>query len=156
MGTRCDFYVQIKPGKMRIKDWRGSLGWDGYPGGLIHEQVGNPGFFGVTRTSDFLAAIKGVFAKRDDFTHPDMGYPWPWNDSWMTDFAYVFNEPEHRVDVYFFGKLLPPEHWYDEPHFNPETEKVAIFPDMTSKQNVTLGPRSGLTVVQGGKVVNLP
>jgi len=149
MGTRCDFWVQIKPGMMKVKDWRGSLAWDGYPRGIEHERVGFPNFTRITRTADFLEAINVTLAKRDDFTHIHMGYPWPWTDSHLTDFSYVFNEPEHRVDVYFFGKLIPPEHVLDEPIFNPEGEKVPIFPDMTRVQNVTMGRRSGLIIVQG-------
>jgi len=148
MGTRADFFVQIKPGTMRVKDWRGSLAWDAYPLGIEHAEVGVPGFLAIQTTREFLEAINLVFAKRDDFTHPDMGYPWPWADALLTDFAYVFNEPEHRVDVYRFGRLIPPDHVRDEPFYEVEGEKATLFPDMTSKQKVTIGKRSGLIIVQ--------
>ena len=72
-----------------------------------------------------------------------MGWPWPWEDSRMTDYAYVWNVPENRVDIYFFGRVGA-----DAPS---DAEKVKFFPNMSSITNVTLGPRSGLIIMQGPK-----
>jgi len=137
MGTRADFWVQRLSGQMAISDWIGSIAWDGDLHGVEHPDAeGTPGFRDITSVHLFRQAVQ-KFAMRDDFTHPKDGWPWPWQNSWMTDYAYVFNEPENRIDIYNYG------------YFRAYGigEKVAVFPDMKSVQRITMGPRSGLIVL---------
>lgn len=72
---------------------------------------------------DFKDALKKFFAGRDDVTLPKDGWPWPWNDSGTTDCVYAFDGKKVR-------------------------QEMESYPDMSKKKNVTLGPRSGLIVIQ--------
>ena len=82
MGTRADFYV----GRGEQAEWLGSIGWDGYPSG-IPDTVLN-----AHHEAAYRAAVAAFFATRDDVTLPEQGWPWPWNDSRITDYAYAFDE----------------------------------------------------------------
>ena len=127
MGTRADFYV----GTGLTAEWLGSIAYDGYPGDKT-----NGVRVCVTQTA-FRAAVAKLAAE-DDFTSPEMGWPWPWENSQMTDYAYCF-DTDH-VAVFCFGRPCTEDEDSDLPK--------APFPDMTERQKVTLGPRSGLIVIQ--------
>lgn len=89
MGTRADFYI----GRGENAEWIGSIAWDGYPDGID----------GAVRTAkteeDFRQAVMKFFADRDDVTLPAAGWPWPWEDSRTTDYAYAFDGGQ----VYYSG-----------------------------------------------------
>lgn len=138
MGTRADFYIH-KDGKT---EWLGSVAMDGYD---VYE-INGEGKSDRTkatyalkraRTEDeFRAALIDYFETRDDVTTQDHGWPWPWDDSKTTDFAYVFRMDRSEVEAYSFGECAccgraPAFEW----------------PDMSARKNVTLGPRSGLIVL---------
>jgi len=118
MGTRADFYVGTGEGA----EWLGSVAWDGYQWA---EQPGNPVAMASTE-EEFREAVAEVMAGREDATTPDMGWPWPWNDSRLSDFAYYFAD----------GRVA----WDDRDD----------WPDMSAVANVTFGCRSGLLVVTRG------
>lgn len=158
MGTRADFYV----GRGDQAEWLGSVAWDGYPDGIyltLAEKEQKYGMnlpkhdkfqkgkhlFDSSTPQEFRVRVQQFFANRDDVTVPDMGWPWPWEDSRTTDFAYAFDGG--KVWASCFGSA-----WYEPTEEPPEdSRKSATFPNMKARQNVTLGDRSGLIVVQGPK-----
>ena len=118
MGTRADFYVGTGP----KAEWLGSIAYDGYEWA---EKGRRCLFMRIIKKKDFLNAVAKILT-RDDATKPEQGWPWPWDDSGLTDYAYAFED----------GKVTA---WKDSP---PKG-----WPDMKARQNVTLGKRSGLLVV---------
>lgn len=136
MGTRADFY-ESENGETATATWLGSRGWDGYPAGIegLKENMAE---------EEWRAMLEGQ-SKRKDWTPTDRGWPWPWEDSNTTDFAYVRNKQTGAVVPYCFGRLTKFEH-RDEEEEGPKPPKVK-FPDMTSLRNVTFGERSGLMIL---------
>jgi len=129
MGTRADFYI----GYGKDAEWIGSIPWDGYPDGAPSSVVK------ATTEAEFRASVQQCFQENGPASTPETGWPWPWNDSHTTDFAYCFEGSQVRV--FCFGSAyLGPDDDRGEP---------GEFPDMTDRQNVTYGPRSGLIVVRG-------
>lgn len=141
MGTRADFYV----GRGESAEWLGSIAWDGNPNGIDDAVL-------RAATEEIYRETVAAFLKRDDGTLPEMGWPWPWNDSGTTDYAYAFEGS--RVYGSCFGHAwwlldLNSETW-GEPEFDSdEPGDAAVFPDMTSRKNVTYGKRSGVIVIGG-------
>ncbi len=87
---------------------------------------------GITTPQDFRDAVAAFLAERDDGTTPDRGWPWPWNDSQTTDYAYALDGG--KVWGAYFG-----HEWFDatqpEPESCDDNGKVATFPDMRRKRN---------------------
>jgi hypothetical protein len=151
MGTRADFYV----GKGEKAEWLGSIAWDGYPEGI------NKGVLNARTERGFRQALKNFFSERDDVSKPETGWPWPWEDSQTTDYAYAFDAG--KVWVSGFGrpyltvkqrdKVGASEELYKEYSKRPKQ----VFPNMKEKQKTTFGPRSGLMVIgPNGPVEDLP
>lgn len=115
MGTRADFYVD-EDEKLTKEDWVGSIAWDGYPEGIDKEVLE------AKTKEEFLKALKKFVEGRNDFTKPEEGWPWPWEDSGTTDYAYIFD-----------GKKV---HWDSR-----------NYPDMSSIKRVQMGKKSGLIVI---------
>jgi len=135
MGTRADFYI----GRGADAEWLGSIGWDGYPEG-IPDAIKN-----ATDETVFRAAVVDFIEERDDGTKPSDGWPWPWDNSCTTDFAYAFDQS--CVNACCFGGVWfdPNEERVDEDE--PEGE-AAIFPDMSSVEKGDIfGKGSGLIVL---------
>lgn len=81
MGTRADFYV----GRGESAEWIGSIAFDGYPEGIdnaVRQAVSE---------ADYRSAVAMFFDGRRDVTLPADGWPWPWETSRTTDFAYAFD-----------------------------------------------------------------
>lgn len=129
MGTRADFYM----GRGESTVWLGSIAWDGYPDG-IEDKV-----LKATTGDEYLKALGEFWQDREDVTLPDMGWPWPWDTSHTTDWAYAFDNG--KVWASSFG-----EPWVD-PLADQEEPDYPIFPDMSDESKVTFGPRSGLMVI---------
>lgn len=140
MGTRADFYKNREPDKM---EWLGSIAWDGYPEGIDREVL-------EAKTEEqYEIALKEFFNERNDVTLPDEGWPWPWDDSQLTDYSYAFEN----------GKVLasPFGHpWFDplekeEDGDNEDDETKMVFPNMKDKKNVRLpnDPGSGIMIFTG-------
>jgi len=81
MGTRADFYID----RNNKIEWIGSLYKDGHPWNIptdILIQI-NPVMF-EELTIDFLESQNSSIRKNGD------AWPWPWEDSLMTDYSYIF------------------------------------------------------------------
>lgn len=128
MGTRADFYV----GKNEL-EWLGSIAWDGYPSG-IREVIE------VASEEVYRAAIEEHMMTRDDWTSPDMGWPWPWNNSFTSDCGYTF----------FDGRV-----WMERNDvWNPASfliDPVEVdFPDMSDRKNLAMGTkRDSIMIITG-------
>ena len=140
MGTRADFYV----GRDDKAEWLGSIVWNGYPTG-IPDAIKKATDADAYRREG-MAFIEG----RRDGTKPADGWPWPWNDSRTTDYAYAFDDGRVLASCFghaWFDASKPPLAETDEDS-DPQLagEKVATFPDMSERKAVTLGERSGVIV----------
>jgi hypothetical protein len=133
MGTRADFYI----GRGPDAEWLGSVAWDGYQ----WEDAGSA-LMKSTTADEFRAAVATIQAERRDFTAPAEGWPWPWNDSNTTDYAYVLHEG--RTTAYVFGREVVASNDDSDDERGPE---VDWFPDMSARKNVQWGSKSGVIVV---------
>jgi hypothetical protein len=134
MGTRADFYV----GRGEGAEWLGSVAWDGYPEGFD-----TAGLLTASTEAEFRQLVAQEIAGRDDGTTPAMGWPWPWDNSQTTDYAYAFDGGE--VWGSYFG-----HDWFDASEPQPDSDsgaKTAVFPDMSARKKVTMGARSGVILV---------
>ena len=133
MGTRADFYV----GRGESAEWIGSIGWDGYPDGIPTAVLS------ASTEADFRKAVEVFASDRNDFTAPDQGWPWPWDNSRTTDYAYAFDA--ENVWASRFGR-----DWFEASNPEPEprsTEKTAVFPDMSGRKATAYDQRSGMIIV---------
>ncbi|ALS64908.1 hypothetical protein [Pandoraea apista] len=139
MGTRADFYV----GRGVTAEWLGSVAWDGYPDGFDR-----PGLLDATTEAQYRAAVSEELASREDATLPEAGWPWPWDNSATTDYAYAFDG--ERVYSSCFGRA-----WHDlataieDESDEDDASLRAVFPDMSARKNVAFGSKSGVIVVHG-------
>ena len=154
MGTRADFYV----GRGRHARWIGSVAYDGY--GVATAGTEKP-FQPNDKTIRAIAEAKSAHAferavtryvkERDHGTLPGDGWPWPWEDSCTTDYAYCFDINKGRVLHYCFGARIirrPSRSKRGAKHVTlTYTKKKVTFPNMRDRMRVTLGPRSGLLVL---------
>ena len=88
MGTRADFYIKGNDGMK----WIGSLMENGEPWNIdlnILIQINKVMFEELVKT--FL--IMRVYSERKD-------WPWLWQDSFMTDYSYIFDEEKGKVIGY--------------------------------------------------------
>ncbi len=134
MGTRADFYV----GRSTDAEWLGSIAMDGYP-------EGTPVDVCKCKTeAAYRVAVENILSSDDSATRPADGWPWPWEDSRTTDYAYAFDGKQ--VWACPFG-----HYWFRADGPDPEMEmrgkKMAVFPNMKARQNVTLSKRSGLLIL---------
>jgi hypothetical protein len=131
MGTRADFYI----GEGKDAEWLGSVAYDGY------KWAEQPDCRLMTaKTEDeFQVALLEVSKERGDWTSPDMGWPWPWDNSFTTDFTYSFHDG--KTNVYNWG--LP----YDSENPDAEPEEIIEWPNMAGVKNVTFGGRSGVMIL---------
>jgi hypothetical protein len=138
MGTRADFYV----GRGASAEWLGSVAWDGHPETRLPELDGSS-------EEAYRTSVEAILTKERHATRPADGWPWPWEDSRTTDYAYAYDAD--GVWTACFGYR-----WMDQaeamgPPTDDEDEragKQCDFPDMTSRQNVTWGERSGIIIVR--------
>lgn len=120
MGTRADFYI----GRGQDAEWLGSVAWDGYEWAEDEDCA----LMTAKTPGEFRAAVAAIEAERDDFTTPAEGWPWPWDDSNTTDYAYVFHD----------GAVEIPR------------DRVEWLPNMAARKNVQWGSKKGGILVVGG------
>jgi hypothetical protein len=140
MGTRADFYV----GRGERAEWLGSIAWDGNPASI----GGDGSIVLATTEQDYRQQVAAFLASRDDATLPEQGWPWPWDNSRTTDYAYAFDNG--AVWASAFGhewfRVDPAADYFGEPDGDMGA-KVAVFPDMSARKAVTFGLRSGVIVI---------
>lgn len=135
MGTRADFYV----GRGANAEWLGSIAFDGYPTGHPSDVIP------ATTEADYRARVAKMLAGVYHATLPEHGWPWPWDDSRTSDYAYAWDAGR----VWGHGCC-----WFDATMIEPEEDEhecagEGAFPDMSSRKAVTFGKRSGLIVISG-------
>lgn len=143
MGTRADFYL----GRGVNAEWLGSLATDAYPL--------NPALiwlFEAKNADEFKQSLRERMAGNESFTSPEQGWPWAWNTSHTTDYAYAFDEGQ--VWVSFFGTQWHSIDMHREPNRGdlgsaedtPDMPSDA-FPDMSERREMAFGTRSGFLLV---------
>lgn len=151
MGTRADFYVR-EDGQM---NWLGSIAWDGYPKGIDQEVLNSQ------NEKDYLFNLKAFFDKRKDVTLPEQGWPWPWNNSKLTDECYVYEQgvvkrmvehdgdyKNHKTECVFYRASTYEQHYDDNGLINKEEKWKFCVPDMSEIKNVAKGrQRSGIITI---------
>lgn len=137
MGTRADFYIATVDNAAQSvidAEWLGSVAMDGYPSGI------GRGMSFASDAEDFRGRVARLLSERSDASTPGDGWPWPWENSRTTDYAYVWDGAEVRV--FCFGY---PSSWNENDDREEEGGKWA-FPDM-GKGNAAAGSkRSGVLV----------
>ncbi len=95
MGIRADFYVKDKDGM----SWIGSLVRDGHPWNIDLD------ILIVTNQTLFETLVRTFLITRVDSEWKV--WPWPWPDSLMTDYSYIFDEEQGKVVAYMMtAKIL--------------------------------------------------
>jgi len=96
MGTRADFYVGIRDPK-----WIGSIVRDGFPWNIPCKILiqNNPVMY-EELVIEHLAMIDGII--------PSVGHtwPWPWEDSRMSDYSYFFANQSGIVYAYSMSEKI--------------------------------------------------
>lgn len=144
MGTRADFYV----GRGEGAEWLGSIAFDGHTVNILGESNERTPLALATSPEAFRAAFAEMTKGRDDVTLPADGWPWPWETSHTTDYAYAFDEGQ--VWCSCFGHS-----WHTVEAATDEVEgaamcsgdKTTVFPNMKDRQCVTYGRRSGILII---------
>lgn len=132
MGTRADFYI----GRGENAEWLGSIAWDGYPDGIAAAVLD------ATTADDYRTRLAVFFEGRDDVTLPDDGWPWPWDNSGTTDFAYALDGGEVWASCFGHPWQIASE-WDGD--CEDEDGTPVEHPDMAARKNVQFGgKRSGL------------
>jgi hypothetical protein len=134
MGTRADFYIGEGPDA----EWLGSIAWDGYPSGIDGDVLRS------TSPAVFRANVERFLASRKDGTMPEMGWPWPWDDSNTTDYAYALRDGAVYGSCFGHPWFLASE---EEPEQDDPNGTRPSFPDMKARKAVTYGKRSGVIVM---------
>jgi hypothetical protein len=134
MGTRADFYI----GRGAKAEWLGSVAWDG-------DDL-DPIIAKAKSIKSYRAAVNTFLASRDDATLPSMGWPWPWNDSRTTDYAYAFDGGKVYASSFGKGWHYPKDVEKGSDEFEITDGPRCEFPDMQSIKCVTFGERSGVII----------
>lgn len=171
MGTRADFYV----GRDEAAEWIGSIAYDGYPfykpkfseswlGGVKEEVLG-----ATDEAAYRLAVADCLKIPSNHGTSPEQGWPWPWSTSYLTDYAYAFDDgqvwmsrfaSEWKIPLYTKSTdnhTYAPDfgaedyHQDDEDDVSSDDPRV-IFPDMSSRY-IRVPPGDSRS---GFKFINFP
>lgn len=160
MGTRADFYIAESLDDADSFTWLGSVSYDGDPDR-------KPRLFDATSKNDYIAATKYYLDHpMAGGVYPEEGWPWPWEDSQISDFAYVWiengepstypNIPEGTVYILTYVRLghTKTKRWVDHENYElkfSDNDSVVSFeahlPDMSSIKNVK---GAGFMFVWGG------
>src|SRR6478736_9246390 len=116
MGTRADFYV----GKGLTAEWIGSIAWDGYRDGIDSKLLKSQ------TEKQFRNRVKKFLVNRNDATYPEQGWPWPWDNSSITDCSYWF----------FDGVVWDIEYNYPDPtYYSCDCNKISPYEDAGDNGN---------------------
>lgn len=118
--TRADFYV----GKGKDAEWLGSTNHDGYPDGISKSVLNS-------HNEKFYRQAVDEFLKADgNAIFPKDGWPWPWDNSKLTDFSYAFDEARVWVTPFGYGWFYAMEDIPEE--LDRDHDEVVEFPNMSS------------------------
>ena len=154
MGTRSDYYVGRDPETM---EWLGSDGYDGYPEGVF-EETGKDGHITpkfVVDEGTWRVEVNHYLSSQQSCTWPEEGWPWPWNDSNTTDYAYTYDDGQIWGSCFGSpwcllvngalpasededGDEINADYWYAPKH---------DMPDMSERKNVRMDAGSGLITI---------
>lgn len=168
MGTRADFYV----GRGEAAEWIGSIAYDGYPfykprlsevwiGGVKAEVLG-----ATNEAAYRLAVANCLKIPSNSGTSPEQGWPWTWPTSYLTDYAYAFDNGQVWMSHFASEWKIPlytkaTDNHAHKPDFGAEDDSQddededsfgdprVIFPDMSSRY-IRVPPgdsRSGFTFI---------
>lgn len=145
MGTRADFYI----GRGKDAEWIGSIAMDGYP-----FRPGHPvELLNITDRAKYRRAVRKIINEVGHGTTPDQGWPWPWENSQTTDYAYAFDkgrDGKWRVYAACFGHGWVPRGKFPSDESDARdafwNRPKVEFPEMTPPAD-PLHDRSGLIVV---------
>ena len=168
MGTRADFYIE----KNENIEWKGSIAFDGYSIYEADENDLSPNDklkrtqifleFEIKNSKDethFCNLLDEYLKNRDDASLPFDGWPWPWNNSKLTDETYLFKNGKVWRMFAYDGKIddhttpckfapIDSLFYTDEGEEIEQTEMIILnVPDMKRLKNVQKGKKSGLLVV---------
>ena len=149
MGTRADFYI----GKGRDANWLGSVGMDGNP-----EDIARHLSLDLSQTiaseNDWVESVNMVFTAHPEHTLPEMGWPWPWDDSNTTDYAYTYDEG--KVWVSCFGTRWVSLRWAleEEDAWDKMEGSQLALPDMSAIKNIRYDSGNAPMMFRGGRIVN--
>lgn len=134
MGTRADFYI----GRGVDAEWLGSIAWDGYPSGI------DKTLLRAKSDEGYRAALGEFFDGREDVTLPAAGWPWPWDDSSTTDYAYAFDGG--KVWASSFGHK-----WFIATRKEPDgdTPQGAVFPKFSQERMAPTGSKKSGVILIG-------
>lgn len=117
MGSKADFYV----GRGTDAEWIGSIAWDGLPAAMP------PTLVGALDEDTYRKEVDDLLSKRGDALKAEDGWPWPWDTSHGTKYAYAFDGG--RVWTCCYGSS-----WWQATHPEPDhtslKRKAARFPSM--------------------------
>ena len=146
MGTRADFYIK----KNKKIEWLGSIAWDGYEIDEVED---------AKSEEEYVKLLTEFLSERNDATYKEDGWPWPWNNSKLTDECYVFehgtiwqmishdgNYRDHSTEC-LFAPYNEAETNDDGEIINSVATRRFCVPDMSHLKNVASGKRSGLITV---------
>lgn len=138
MGTRADFYSEDMT-------WLGSIAWDGYPAGIDLDLLRS------TSDAVYRANVERFLASRDDSTLPERGWPWPWDDSRTTDYAYALRDGAVHASSYGHAWFrVDPEAALCGEIDTDDGPKLTCFPDMSAQKNVRFDGGSGVMILGFG------
>lgn len=156
MGTRADFYIKQEKNKKKM-EWCGSIALDGYEIDGVEE---------AKTETEFRNKLKIFLDDRDDSTYPKDGWPWPWNNSKLTDETWVFitnkkgegkvwrcyekegNHEDIKTPLIFAPFDEQPEYNEEKDEYSTvKLSKKIYMPDMKKHQNVAMDKRSGLLII---------
>ncbi len=142
MGTRSDFYIESGD----QLEWLGSQAWDGYPSGIDNEVLV------AANQEGYRSAVARFLASSESGSMPSDGWPWPWDTSGTTDYAYVFRAEKVWASCFggpYFDPLVEQKDGEDQgdPLCNPDGPRPT-FPDMSVlKRRSVFGKHSGVIVL---------
>jgi len=140
MGTRADFYVHQSGGDF---SWIGSLSMDGYPEDENGEGVPKALMKSATM-QDFYLNVRALLNNHPTTAIENDHWPWPWKDSTLTDYSYVYDVNAARVVVCHWGCHIGGK-WRGTQAFE--------WPDMSSRRDPNFWKgnnrfrKSGMTVM---------
>lgn len=143
MGTRADFY--IKKADQTELVWLASIAWDGYPSGIDSPEV-----LKATTEEEYIKLLTEFLRPREDVTLPENGWPWPWDNSKTTDWAYCFHEGKVYGNCFGCGWIDPiaeDQNTDENEDYEPPVLWQHAYPDMKSIKNVRMDKGSGIILI---------